>query len=255
MKLLLLKSNSNNPYYNLAVEELSFQKIKQDKDSILLYTWVNSPTVVIGRNQNPYIECNLEKMRQDGVFLARRKTGGGAVYHDLGNLNYTIIANEPYADKDKWNKIICKVLADKGIEAYLSGRNDLLVEDKKISGSAYLSDEHVHLQHGTMLVNVDKDSIKKYLTPQMSKLQKHGIQSVDQRICNLSEIDGSLSVKLIENYIRQAMVTAYSDFYKQDVITEKYIGITEIIRLSEEYRSDDFIIGHFSELDYSDDGL
>lgn len=255
MRLILLRSSSHNPYQNLAIEELAFQRLQRDRDFILLYTWINCPTVFIGRNQNPYVECDIEKMSQDHVLLARRKTGGGAVYHDLGNLNYTMVANELYADKAQWNKVICDALAGIGISAFSSGRNDILIGEKKISGTAYLTDGSMYLQHGTMMVNVDLSAVTRYLTPHKSKFQKHGIHSIDQRVCNLSEIDASVSIEKIEQAIRHEFIKTYSAYDYRDMNVEELLRIEEIRRLLKCYSSNNYLYGDFLPSDSSDDGM
>lgn len=255
MKLILLSSGSNNPYVNLAIEELAFYKIKNDTDSILFYTWINDRSVIIGYNQNPYVECDLTKMKKEGISLVRRKTGGGAVYHDLGNLNYTIIGNGKNVDKDRWNKIIIDALADSMIEASLSGRNDVIVGNRKISGSAYKNEENAYLQHGTMMVNVDLSAVKNYLTPEKSKLQKHGIKSVEQRVCNISEIVEGITTEVLEQALIKEAIKQYNEADIISIRAEEYIESREIQELANIYSSDSFLYRDYTYDSISDDRL
>lgn len=135
MKLRILKSEVTNPWFNLATEDWIFNTL--NPDSHTLFLWRNSETVVIGRSQNPWVECKTDKMAEDDVFLARRQSGGGAVFHDLGNTNFTFLSPKADYDQDANFTIIINALKKLGVDATLSGRNDMQVGDRKISGSAF----------------------------------------------------------------------------------------------------------------------
>ncbi|KAJ3451942.1 lipoate-protein ligase [Anaeramoeba flamelloides] len=184
-KIRVLRSNQNNPFLNLAIEEWLLKDSPVSKPT--LYLWRNSPTVVIGKHQNPWKECNLEAMRQNGVNLARRESGGGAVYQDLGNTNFTFLVGRKDFSKEANNSIIVRALSHFGIKAEVSGRNDLTVDQKKISGSAYKLTNERAFHHGTMLMNVDLKALGKYLTVNKLKLQSKGVKSVRSRVSNLIE--------------------------------------------------------------------
>ena len=138
-RLRLLLSDSHDPLFNLAVEECIFRQM--DPNQRVLFLWRNANTVVIGRAQNPWKECNTRRMEEDGVTLARRSSGGGAVFHDLGNSCFTFMAGKPEYDKSISTAIVLDALKRLGVEAFASGRNDLLVAtpdgERKVSGSAY----------------------------------------------------------------------------------------------------------------------
>ncbi len=151
--------------------------MEKNTDSVLLYLWQNGPSVILGRNQNPFVECDVDSMRQDAVELVRRKSGGGAVYHDLGNLNYTVISHSILADKELWTGILCNTVRQWGLKPEKSGRNDITVEGKKFSGTAFSQKNDIIMQHGTIMVNVELDCMERYLRPNISKLQKRGIKS------------------------------------------------------------------------------
>lgn len=137
--LRLLLSESNDPWFNLAVEECIFRQMPATQR--VLFLWRNAETVVIGRAQNPWKECNTRRMAEDGIRLARRSSGGGAVFHDLGNCCFTFLAGKPEYDKSVSTEIILRALTSLGVPAEASGRNDLVVNTadglRKISGSAY----------------------------------------------------------------------------------------------------------------------
>ena len=185
----LLISDSNDPSLNLALEEYL-----QGKGINCIYLWCNEPTIVIGRNQNPYRECNLPKLEEDHVHLERRRSGGGAVYHDLGNLNFTIISHKTADAVERNFAFVAEVLGHFGIDARVSGRNDLEVDGLKISGSAFFEDGEVFCHHGTLLVDVDMTRLSEYLIPSKLKLESKGIDSVRARVANLSDFCDGITV-------------------------------------------------------------
>ncbi|MEG2456614.1 MAG: lipoate--protein ligase family protein, partial [Clostridia bacterium] len=174
MKCLYYKSDSYNPYENLAVEEFLFETLPTD--TFVFYLWQNARTVVIGRNQNAYLECQIDALLSDGGKLARRNSGGGAVYHDKDNLNFTFIFNKENYDLQKDFKVISEALKEFDIKAEISGRNDIIVDGKKISGNAFLNIKNKVCHHGTLLVNVDTEKMAKYLKVDVEKLLKNGVK-------------------------------------------------------------------------------
>jgi lipoate-protein ligase A len=185
MKLIMLKFT--DPYYNLAVEEYLFLHSEDD----IFMLWQNEKTVVIGKNQNTYAELDVDYARRQGISIARRITGGGAVYHDMGNLNYTYIST-----KKEQNGIdfaffcapIIDFLRSMGVDAALSGRNDILVNGRKISGNAQYSANGRVLHHGTLLYDSDTSVLSSVLRADEEKLKAKAIRSVSSRVMNLREI-------------------------------------------------------------------
>ncbi len=186
MTLKTVISNSFDPFLNLSVEDWLFQHC--EGGNLVCYLWRNERTVVIGRNQNPYAECNVSLLEKEGGFLMRRATGGGAVYHDVENLNFTFVLPASMADTRRNFKIIAAALATYGIEAEVSGRNDMVAQGRKFSGSAFHKNATAALHHGTIMIKTDIAALKRYLTPDVSKLQKHGVKSVENRVVNLGEL-------------------------------------------------------------------
>lgn len=181
-------TGSTNPCYNLAVEEYL---LKNSEDDCFLL-WQNEPTVVIGKNQNLYAEVELEKTESQGIHVVRRITGGGAVYHDLGNVNYSYITSRDKAnvlDFAFFSQPIVDALAEMGIKAGLSGRNDLLTEDGlKFSGNAQTATQTRILHHGTLLFDSDLQVLSSVLKPDPEKLKKRAIASVRSRVTNLRQL-------------------------------------------------------------------
>lgn len=195
-------SENTSPYYNLALERSLFDFV--DEDTVILYLWQNSHTIVIGKNQNAYAECKVDEFIGAGGTLARRPSGGGAVYHDLGNLNFSIICKESIAKEHTYQRIVKEALRFFGIVSEFNGRNDLTVDDKKFSGNAFYIKDDVLCQHGTILINSDFKELSKYLTPDISKLERNHVKSVESRVVNLSEIADKITVESM----KEAMIKA-----------------------------------------------
>lgn len=225
MKCLFYKSESFNPYENLAVEEYLFDNLGQD--FFVFYLWQNKNTVVIGRNQNAYLECKVDLLLKNSGHLAKRMTGGGAVYHDLGNLNFTFIFNKNNYNTEKNFSAIVKALKTFNINAEISGRNDLTVDGRKISGNAFMNADNKTCHHGTLLVNVDLDNMTKYLNVSQDKLLKNGVHSVKSRVANLNEFCDYLTIDNLE----KALTEAVEDVFKpKQIIFADIKGIDDRIQ-------------------------
>lgn len=209
--LRLLVSDSHDPLFNLAVEECIFRQM--DPNQRVLFLWRNANTVVIGRAQNPWKECNTRRMEEDGVTLARRSSGGGAVFHDLGNSCFTFMAGKPGYDKSISTAIVLDALKLLGVSAFASGRNDLLVAtqdgDRKVSGSAYRETHDRGFHHGTLLLDADLSRLANYLNPDPKKLAAKGISSVRSRVANLCELLPGLEHQQVSHALIEAFFAHY----------------------------------------------
>ncbi len=208
-KIRVLLSDTHNPWFNLATEDYIFREM--DPSHHILFLWRNADTVVIGRYQNPWAECDLEAMERDGVKLARRQSGGGAVFQDLGNTNFTFMSSKETYDKDRNNRIITAAIGRFGVTAVASGRNDILVDDKKISGSAFKLAQDRAFHHGTLLIREDLSKVPKYLTPDKEKLQSKGIKSVKSRVANLSEFNEKIDHDNLSEAIMEEFFATYGE--------------------------------------------
>lgn len=210
-KLKVFLSDSFNPHLNLATEEWIFHNL--DPSQQILFLWRNEETVVIGRNQNPWSECNLAQMKNDKVHLARRTTGGGAVFHDLGNTNFTFLSPKESYKRDNNVQVIFDALKNFGITGEASGRNDLLIPfhdgPRKFSGSAYREKKDRAFHHGTLLLHTDLTRLGNYLTPNPKKLQAKGKESVRARVANLNEVSANIK----HDQIVETMVASFEKFY------------------------------------------
>ena len=198
-------SNQTEPYWNIAVE----QWLVECADAVTLYLWRNRRTAIIGQNQNPYSEVNVEALEADGGFLMRRKTGGGAVYHDEGNLNFSFVVPKALYDQQRQFGVIQRAVESFGLHTELSGRNDILAEGRKFSGNAFSKGRVNDLHHGTLLISGDMSDLARYLKPKPAKLQKHGVQSVRSRVVNLAELNLDITPESIVPRLKKAFVEEY----------------------------------------------
>lgn len=198
----LIEAKGYDPYANLALERLLFEQT--GPNCCVLYLWQNAHTVVIGRNQNALDECDVCALEAEGGHLVRRLSGGGAVYHDLGNLNFTFLIPTKDFDIAKQNAVILNALQSLGINAQATGRNDLTVDGRKFSGCAYLHEGEHSYHHGTLLVAADFGALSRYLQPSPLKLQARGVKSIRSRVVNLSELSPSLTIQQLKSALGQS---------------------------------------------------
>ncbi len=196
-----------NPFHNLATEQHLLEIVPNG--SCILYLWQNKNTVVIGKNQNCWKECRLQQLEDDQCILARRLSGGGAVYHDLGNLNFTFVAHRADYDVSRQLDVILTALQLLGISAEKSGRNDLLVDGRKFSGNAFYEKGDRCFHHGTLMVNVDKEKLSKYLQVTPGKLAGKGVDSVQARVVNLKQMKPDLTIEQLQQALLRAMELVY----------------------------------------------
>ena len=206
-KVYLVRSESINPYYNLALEEQLFRTLPAN--SLVFYLWQNQNTVVIGKNQNSHKECNLNLMEQDHCYLARRSSGGGAVFHDLGNQNYSFLMYLDSFDIQKQSQVIAEALRSLGLPAEVSGRNDIEIAGYKVSGNAYQAEREHCLHHGTVMWNVDKDKVARYLNVSSKKIQAKGVDSVRRRVANLTDFAPETTLSQLQEALIKAVERNY----------------------------------------------
>ena len=232
-KIFVIKTSETNPWRNLALEETLLNTVKPHE--CILYLWQNRQTVVIGRNQNALNECRIQKLESDGGFLARRLSGGGAVYHDLGNLNFTFLACADSFDKEKQTDVILKAVRAAGINAEKNGRNDLTVDGRKFSGHAYYKTKEQCYHHGTLMLYVDKTKLADYLNVSPLKLKAKGVASVKSRVVNLCELKPELTVEMLSDNL----IKAFSEVYDMPVeyLSEKDVDTDMLSRLEARYSS------------------
>lgn len=245
-KLYYYISDSYLPYYNQAIEEYLLNQV--DSNSLILYLWQNQNTVFIGKNQNAYNEVNIKLLNENNGYLCRRISGGGAVYHDLGNLNFTFIMHKDNYDLDKQNDIILNALKKFNIDAYKSGRNDLLINDKKFSGHAYYKSKDNYFHHGTLMINVDEEDLSKYLNVSLLKLKDKKVKSVKSRIINLKSINDKIDINSLEN----ALIDSIKEIYKLDIneINKEEFDFEIIKELENKFKDPNWLYDKEKKYDY-----
>lgn len=226
--MFVYSTKANIPYNNFAIEEYLLDKQPELKETIL-FIWQNDKSVIIGRNQDIYSECDLDFLKKNSILPARRKTGGGAVYHDLGNINFSFICSKEEYNRNLVTETICNCLKHLDIDAYASGRNDIEVDGYKVSGHAFRSNDKSVLHHGTIMFDVDLYMMEKALHVEKGKIARKGIKSVRSRVKNLVSFNNTLSLKeltdsLIEEFelvfgkakdidLDEEVVTKIASFY------------------------------------------
>ena len=235
--LRVFESEGFDPYRNLAMEQHLLETV--EGGCCILYLWQNERTVVIGKNQNVWAECRTALLSEEGGRLARRLSGGGAVYHDLGNLNFTFLLREEDYDLPRQLTVIQKACRLCGTETEISGRNDLLASGRKFSGNAFYHHEGRAYHHGTLLVDVDADAMSRYLSPSKAKMQAKGVESVRARVVNLKELNPALTVDML----KAAMKTAFAEVYGLPPGLPPVIDEARVKELTARYASDEWLYG------------
>ncbi len=222
MKYKYFISTGTDPYINLAIERCLFEFA--DENTAILYLWQNDNTIVIGRNQDVYSECRADEFKACGGQIARRMSGGGAVYHDLGNLNFSIITVKASDSEQAYLDVILCMAEKLGIKAEFSGRNDIVYNGRKFSGSAVYDDGEKVCCHGTVLVCSDIEKMT-YLTPKREKLKRHGVESVRSRVMNLCVTDPKITVETVKKGFIEAAGAEplYAEINKR--MFEEYAGL------------------------------
>jgi lipoate-protein ligase A len=240
----IVLSDSYDPWHNLALEEFLFRQV--EKNQVILYLWQNQNTVVVGRNQNAWKECRCTKLESDGGKLARRLSGGGAVFHDLGNLNFTFIMDRSLYDLHKQLQVILEGVKKLGIQAEFTGRNDLTVDGKKFSGNAFYFEEDKAYHHGTVLIDVDTAKVAAYLQVSKEKMEGKGVASVQSRITNLRNYLPELTIAEMKDTLMQSFQELYGAVPEPVIIKT---GDHDLTELYTKYSSWDWLYGKTPQFD------
>lgn len=237
-----LKNTCTDPYFNMAFDEYCLEHLSLEEP--VFYLWQNRPSVIMGANQEVNTEVNLVYLKEHDIALVRRVTGGGTVYHDLGNLNYTIVGQTENLDHDypKYTHCILKALQTLGIPATLSGRNDILVDNKKVSGLAKRVCKNRLMVHGTLMFDVNLEELTEVLCPPLTKLQSKGIASVRSRVANLKEFfPQTMDVSSFKQQLEDILSNHYTD--PEVVLEEKELA--QIKQLAQQkFAQWEWIYGH-----------
>lgn len=250
LKTAFVDSHSYDPWYNLALEEYLLNHVAENQ--VILYLWQNDHTVVIGKHQNPWKECACRQLESEGGKLARRLSGGGAVYHDLGNLNFTFVMDRKLYDLDKQLGVLLQAVKDLEVDAEFSGRNDLVVGGKKFSGNAFCLKPKTAYHHGTVLVNTDLSKLERYLCPSKEKIASKVIdaQSVRSRVVNLASLNPRITVASVWQSLKESFAAGYG-YYETEIDVSSAQASLEIQRLYRKYASWEWRYGESPDFDIS----
>lgn len=220
-----------DPRVNLAIEEYLLTNLDVEKDSYLLF-YINQPSIIIGRNQNTIEEINTDFVEENDIIVVRRLSGGGAVYHDLGNLNFSFITKddgESFNNYKKFTQPVVDALSNLGVLAELSGRNDILVEGKKVSGNAQYATKGRMFSHGTLMFDLNIDNVVNALKVKKDKIESKGIKSVRSRVTNiLPFLKEKITIEQFKQEILKSIFGSTDKINYYDLTEEDWKKIYEI---------------------------
>ena len=232
MKLRFLDLTTTDPAFNLAAEEYVFEKLPRDAMYVML--WQNDNAIIVGKHQNTLAQINEAFVREKGIKVVRRLSGGGAVYHDMGNLNYTIIADgDGDLDFGRFCRIVLDALARVGVRGELNGRNDMTIDGKKFSGNAQYAKQGRVMHHGTILFDSDSSVLAGALQVDEEKIKAKGVKSVRSRVTNVRpHLPKDMSLKQFKKVLLGSILTQFPG--EEYVFTPE--DLAEIEKLSLRYR-------------------
>ena len=219
-----------DPKLNLALEEYALRNFKTNSDYLLFY--INEPSIIIGSNQNTLEEINYDYVTENNIHVVRRISGGGAVYHDLGNLNFSFITNHDIKSLNNFKKFtqpVTQALQELGLNAELKGRNDIQIDDKKISGTAQFTTGKRMFSHGTLLFDANLGEVANALNVKMSKIQSKGHKSVRSRVANISEfLDKEMNIQEFRKILLKGLFEGNEVFETYHLTEEEWKGVHEL---------------------------
>ncbi|CEG29619.1 lipoate--protein ligase [Bacillus sp. B-jedd] len=232
-----------DPRINLAIEEYALKNLDIDRTYLLFY--INEPSIIIGKNQNTIEEINTDYVEDNGIHVVRRLSGGGAVYHDLGNLNFSFITKddgESFHNFRKFTEPVVAALARLGVNAELSGRNDITVDGRKISGNAQFSTKGRMFSHGTLMLDSEIDAVVAALKVKKEKIESKGIKSIRSRVANISEfLDRKITMEEFRSMLLNYIFDGAEDIPEYKLTDEDWQKIHELSK--ERYQNWDWNYG------------
>lgn len=228
-QMIYIEVKTTDPAFNLALEEYVFEKMPRDREYFL--TWRNDNAIIIGRHQNTAAEINEEFVKEKGIQVVRRLSGGGAVYHDLGNLNFTFIVDaqpDQKVDLRKFCQPIANTLAQLGAKATVDGRNDILIDGMKVSGNAQYVRQGRVMHHGTILFDSDMSVLLQALKPDPSKAQAKGVKSVRSRVTNVRPcLSKDMTIEQFRDALADSLMVEGFERYK---LTDADVAAIQVIQ-------------------------
>ena len=242
--LFVDNQNEHDPAVNLALEEYVLRNAQTDEDLLLFY--INAPSIIIGRHQNTLEEINRDYVEEHGIHIVRRLSGGGAVYHDLGNLNFSFLTGyqpENFRNFKKFTEPVIRALAKLGVPAELNGRNDILVDGRKVSGNAQYLSKNRMVSHGTLLFNSDLSHVTEALHVKDEKITSKGIKSIRSRVTNISEhMSAPMDIEAFRLFVLENYFEGLPEIPRYPLSAEDWAAVHQLA--AERYRSWDWTYGH-----------
>ena len=246
VKAKCLISKTHDPFFNLATEDWIFNDL--DPSTHVLFLWQNDRSVIIGRNQNPHAECDVPRITAERVNLVRRHSWGGTVFQDLGNMNFTFLSSKENYSRQLNFQIITNALKRFNILAETSGRNDLVVDGKKVSGSAFKETPNKAFHHGTLMMHVNLEELGDYLTPSKKKLMAKGTTSVRSRVANLKEFNSTINHQALSEAIIEEFFKTHNSQKIIEILDEHALkNIPQLMKYHALLKSHDWIHGETPE--------
>ncbi len=241
--LYIDNNNITDPRINLAIEEYILKHLDIEETYLLFY--INEPSIIIGKNQNTIEEINTKYVEEQGLHVVRRLSGGGAVYHDLGNLNFSFITKddgESFHNFKKFTEPVIQALEKLGVDAELSGRNDIIAQGRKISGNAQFSTKGRMFSHGTLLLDSEIENVVSALKVKKDKIESKGIKSIRSRVANISEfLEQKLTTEEFKQLILNYIFDGEENIQRYELTEEDWKKINEISK--ERYQNWDWNYG------------
>ncbi len=234
-----IRTDNVIPYENLALEHVLTRHVREGE--CILFLWQNRDTVVIGKNQNAWEECRVDWLDAHGGYLARRLSGGGAVYHDLGNLNFSLITRSEDYDTARQSEVILRAVRRLGVPAERTGRNDIEAEGRKFSGHAFYEHRGCWCHHGTLMMDVNLERMQEALSVPQAKLRSRGVSSVRSRVVNLKTWCPSLDREQMETALTEAFEEVYG--LQREVLGPERVSAAEVKETAELLGSKEWILG------------
>ena len=246
--MLCIKHHSTDPFFNIATDEYIFKHIKED----CFMLWRNDNAIIVGKHQNTLAEINLDYVKEKNIKVVRRLSGGGAVYHDLGNLNFSFTRTgetEEMVDFQRYTKPIIEVLKTLGVDAKFEGRNDLTIEGKKFSGNAEHVVKNKILHHGTLLFSSEVTDISGALKVNPLKYKGRGVKSVPNRVTNISEhLEQKISLDEFTDKVMDYITSSFPDARMYE-FTQEDLDVIQKLR-DEKYSTWDWNFGYSPDYDF-----
>mgnify|MGYP000891466782 FL=1 len=243
--MIYIKNDDHRPQFNLALEQYVFDNLTEYEEIFLL--WITKPTIVVGKNQNAIQEINLDYVKENNINVVRRLSGGGAVYHDYGNLNYTIISTKNNKSTAfnfaAFSQPVIKVLEKLGIKAEFTGRNDLTIDGKKFCGNAQYSHKDRILHHGAMLFDTDLNVLSNALKVSKDKIESKGVKSVISRVTNIKDhLKNDIDIEDFKKLLLDHMIETNEDLQEYKLTEKDYNNINKL--MEDRYNTWEWNFGH-----------